>query len=87
MPTEDTSTSLSGLEVTKLLPELEVPFSPDQVGGGLLLGAPCCGSKATREWNWLTTSAHGGQTLPVGLGGGWRCCLFWFCRCCCWACC
>src|SRR5271157_4014088 len=31
MPTEDTSTSLSGLEVTKLLPELEVPFSPDQV--------------------------------------------------------
>ena len=31
MPTEDTSTSLLGLEVTKLLAELEVPFSPDQV--------------------------------------------------------
>ena len=31
MPTEDTTTSPSGLDVTKLLPELEVPFSPDQV--------------------------------------------------------
>ena len=31
MPTEDTTTSLSGLDVTKLLSELEVPFSPDQV--------------------------------------------------------
>jgi hypothetical protein len=31
MPTEDTTTSSSGLEVTKLLSELEVPFSPDQV--------------------------------------------------------
>ena len=31
MPTEDTMTSPSGLEVNKLLPELEVPFSPDQV--------------------------------------------------------
>ena len=31
MPTEDTTTSPSGLEVTKLLSELEVPFSPDQV--------------------------------------------------------
>jgi hypothetical protein len=31
MPTEDTSTSPSGLDVTKLLLELEVPFSPDQV--------------------------------------------------------
>ena len=31
MPTEDTSTLLSGPDVTKLLSELEVPFSPDQV--------------------------------------------------------
>jgi hypothetical protein len=31
MPTEDTSTSPSGLDVTKLLLELEVPFSPDRV--------------------------------------------------------
>ncbi len=31
MPTEDKTTSSSGLEVNKLLPELEVPFSPDQV--------------------------------------------------------
>jgi len=31
MPTEDTTTSPSGLDVTKLLPEIEVPFSPDQV--------------------------------------------------------
>jgi hypothetical protein len=31
MPTEDTTTSLSGLDVSKLLAELEVPFSPDQV--------------------------------------------------------
>src|SRR5664280_934138 len=31
MPTEDKTTSPSGLEVNKLLPELEVPFSPDQV--------------------------------------------------------
>ena len=31
MPTEDTTTSPSGLDVTKLLSELEVPFSPDQV--------------------------------------------------------
>jgi len=29
MPTEDTTTSSSGLDVSKLLPELEVPFSPD----------------------------------------------------------
>ena len=31
MPTESTTTSPSGLDVTKLLSELEVPFSPDQV--------------------------------------------------------
>jgi len=31
MPTEDTKTSPSGLDVNKLLTELEVPFSPDQV--------------------------------------------------------
>src|SRR5271169_111643 len=31
MPTEDTTTSPLGLKVNKLLPELEVPFSPDQV--------------------------------------------------------
>jgi hypothetical protein len=31
MPTEDTTTSLSGLDVSKLLAELEVPFSPDVV--------------------------------------------------------
>ena len=31
MPTEDKTTSPSGLEVNKLLPELEIPFSPDQV--------------------------------------------------------
>ena len=31
MPTEDTTTFPSGLDVTKLLSELEVPFSPDQV--------------------------------------------------------
>jgi Rad52/22 family double-strand break repair protein len=31
MPTEDTSKSSSGLDVTKLFSELEVPFSPDQV--------------------------------------------------------
>jgi len=31
MPTEDTTTSPSGLNVTKLLSELEVPFSPDQI--------------------------------------------------------
>ena len=24
------------------------------------------------QGNWRTTSARGGQTLPVGLGGGWR---------------
>ena len=34
MPTEDTSTSLLGLEVTKLLPELEVPFRPTKSVGG-----------------------------------------------------
>ena len=31
MSTELATTSPSGLEVGKLLPELEVPFSPDQV--------------------------------------------------------
>ena len=31
MPTEDTSTSPSALDVKKLLLELEVPFPPDQV--------------------------------------------------------
>ena len=31
MSIEDTTTSLSGLEVNKLLRELEVPFSPEQV--------------------------------------------------------
>src|SRR3974390_644387 len=31
MPTEDTTTSPSGLDVTKLLAALEVPFPPDQV--------------------------------------------------------
>jgi hypothetical protein len=31
MPTEDTTTTPSGLDVTKLLSELEVPFPPDQV--------------------------------------------------------
>ena len=31
MPNEDTKPSPSGLDVTKLLQELEVPFSPDQV--------------------------------------------------------
>ena len=31
MPTEDTRTSPLGLDVTELLLELEVPFSPDQV--------------------------------------------------------
>ncbi|MGB8769625.1 MAG: Rad52/Rad22 family DNA repair protein [Candidatus Korobacteraceae bacterium] len=31
MPTEDTTTSPSGLDVTKLFSELEIPFSPDQV--------------------------------------------------------
>ena len=31
MPTEHTTTSPSGLDVNKLLSELEVPFSPDQV--------------------------------------------------------
>jgi hypothetical protein len=31
MPTEDTTTSSSGLDVNKLLAELEVPLSPDQV--------------------------------------------------------
>jgi hypothetical protein len=31
MPTEDTTTSPSGLDVTKFLSELEVPFPPDQV--------------------------------------------------------
>ena len=31
MPTEDTSTSLSGMDVNKLLRELEIPFSPDHV--------------------------------------------------------
>jgi hypothetical protein len=31
MPTEDTTTFHSGLDVTKLLLELEVPFAPDQV--------------------------------------------------------
>ena len=31
MPTEDTTTAPSALDVTKLLSELEVPFSPDQV--------------------------------------------------------
>src|ERR1039458_2366154 len=31
MPTEDTPTSSSGPDVTKVFSELEVPFSPDQV--------------------------------------------------------
>ena len=31
MPTEDTSTSTTGLDVPRLVRELEVPFSPDQV--------------------------------------------------------
>ena len=31
MPTEDTMTTPTGLDVSKLLAELEVPFSPDQV--------------------------------------------------------
>ena len=31
MPTEDTTSIPSGLDVTKILAELEVPFSPDQV--------------------------------------------------------
>src|SRR6516162_902332 len=31
MPTELATMSPSGLDVSKLLPELEVPFSPDQV--------------------------------------------------------
>jgi hypothetical protein len=31
MPTQDTSTSTTGLDVPRLLRELEVPFSPDQV--------------------------------------------------------
>src|SRR6516162_5807307 len=31
MPSEQTTTSSSRLDVSKLLPELEVPFSPDQV--------------------------------------------------------
>ena len=31
MPTEDTTRSPSGLDVSKLLAEIEVPFSPDQV--------------------------------------------------------
>jgi hypothetical protein len=31
MPTEHTTTSASGLDVSKLLPEFEVPFSPDQI--------------------------------------------------------
>ena len=31
MPTEDATTAPSGLDVSKLLAELEVPFSPDQV--------------------------------------------------------
>jgi hypothetical protein len=31
MPAEDTSTSPSGLDVNKLLRELEAPFSPDHV--------------------------------------------------------
>ncbi len=31
MPTEDTKPSPSGLYLNKLLPELEIPFSPDQV--------------------------------------------------------
>ena len=31
MPTEDTKTFPSGPDVNKLIPELEVPFSPDQV--------------------------------------------------------
>ncbi len=31
MPTEDTATSTTGLDVPRLLRELEVPFSPDQV--------------------------------------------------------
>src|SRR3974377_647765 len=31
MPTENTTTTPSGLDVNKLIPELEVPFSPDQV--------------------------------------------------------
>jgi hypothetical protein len=44
MPTEHTSTSSSGLDTTKLLSELEVPFSPDQVRCGLLLGARGCES-------------------------------------------
>ena len=34
MPTEDTTTSPSGVDVNKLLTELEVPFSPDGSGGG-----------------------------------------------------
>jgi len=31
LPTEQTTTSSSGLDVSKVLLELEVPFSPDQV--------------------------------------------------------
>ena len=31
MPTQDTTTSPSGLDVNKILSELEVPFPPDQV--------------------------------------------------------
>jgi len=31
MPTENTTTTTSGLDVNNLLTELEVPFSPDQV--------------------------------------------------------
>ena len=31
MPTEDAKKSPSGLDVNKILAELEVPFSPDQV--------------------------------------------------------
>ena len=35
MPTEDTTTSSSGLDVNKLLAELEVPFHPTKSGGEL----------------------------------------------------
>ena len=35
MLNEDTPISPSAADVTKLLAELEVPFPPDQVGGGL----------------------------------------------------
>jgi hypothetical protein len=55
MPTEHTSTSSSGLDTTKLLSELEVPFSPDQVRCGLLLGARGCESGTTNRREPSTT--------------------------------